>query len=71
MTIDQAGFGQEFQMPRDARLRLTENRGQILDGELAFPEQGEYPQPGPLARGSERRNSCIEGQGALHWATIE
>ena len=40
---DEAGFGENLQMPRDARLRLAEDLRQLLHGALAALEQRQKP----------------------------
>jgi hypothetical protein len=53
VPLDEAGVGQEFQMPRDARLALAENFRQVLD--LMFPggEKDKQAQPRRLAGGAQ------------------
>ena len=46
IALDQPGFGKQPQVPRDSRLRLAQDLGQVRDGELRFGEQHQHPQPG-------------------------
>ena len=46
---DQAGFFQEAEMTRDARLREAENRGELGDVEAMKGEDAEQPKPRLLA----------------------
>ena len=50
-ALDQPGFGQQLEMPRDARLRLAQDVGEVGDGELGLGEQRQQPQAGVLAGG--------------------
>jgi hypothetical protein len=56
MALDKPGFDKEFQMARDAWLRLAENRHELADREFSVGEKGEQAQTGGFAgrrRGSE------------------
>jgi hypothetical protein len=50
-ALDQAGFGEQLEVPGDARLRLPQNVGQVGNGELGFGEQREHAQARLLAGG--------------------
>ena len=41
VALDKPGFDEEFQMARNARLRLAENRHELADREFGFGEKGE------------------------------
>ncbi len=56
VALDKSGFGEKFQMARDARLRLAENGDELADRQFGFGEKGEQAQAGGFAgrrRGSE------------------
>ena len=56
MALDKPGFDEEFQMARDAGLRLAENCHELADREFGFGEKGEQAQTGGFAcrrRGNE------------------
>ncbi len=59
-AVDQPGLRQEPQMPRDARLRLAQDLGEIGYRQLGFREQCEDPQAGRLARGLQGAVERIE-----------
>ena len=42
---DQPGLGKQPQMPRQARLRLAQDRGKVGDGQFGFGDQHQKPQP--------------------------
>jgi len=50
-TVHQAGLGKEPQMPRQPRLRLAENFGEIGHRQFGLGEQRQDPQPRRLAGG--------------------
>ncbi len=52
-ALDQAGFGQQLEMARDARLRLAQNLGEVGDRQFGFGQQREDAQPRRLAGGLE------------------
>ena len=53
-AIDQAGFGEQLQMARDARLRLAQDFGEVGDRQLGFGEQREHAQARAFAGGAQR-----------------
>ena len=57
-TLDQAGFSQQLEVARDARLRLAQDIGEVGDGQLGLGKEGQHAQARFLARCLERR---IEG----------
>ena len=59
-ALDQAGLGQQLEMPRDARLRLAQNVGEVGDGQFGLGEQRQHAQARLLARGLEGRVEGIE-----------
>ena len=61
-ALDQPGFRQQPQMPRDARLRLAQDGGEIGDGQLRLRQQREDAQPRGLAGGLERAIEGLERQ---------
>ena len=52
-AIDQAGFGEQLQMPRDARLRLAQDLGEVGDREVGLGEQRQDAQARALAGGAQ------------------
>ena len=60
MTLAKPGFDEEFQMARDARLRLAENRHELTDREFVFGEKGEQPQARGFAGRRRRRENGVE-----------
>ena len=60
MALDQAGFGEQLEVARDARLRLAEDVGEIGDRELALREQREDLKPRFLRRGPKGGESLVE-----------
>ncbi len=65
-ALDKAGFGQELEMPADARLALTEDDGQILDAELTGGQQQKDAQARRLRRRLERRYDLVAGKRSCH-----
>ncbi len=61
VALDQSGFGQEPQMTGKARLRLTQDCGQVGDRQLGFRDQHEEPQPRGFAGSLERRGQGGKG----------
>ncbi len=70
VALDEAGFDQQLQMARDARLRLAENGDKLGDGQLRLGQEGEQAQPRLLARGGKGREEGVKrgGDGAF-WAS--
>ena len=58
MTLDQPGLDEKLQVPRDARLRLAEDRDQLADRQLYVDQKREEAQARGLAR---RRKSGKHG----------
>ncbi len=63
MALDEPGFDQKLQMPRDARLRLAENGDELADGQLRLGKEREQAQPRLFARGGEGGEERVEGGG--------
>ena len=59
-TIDQAGFGQQLQVPRDARLRLAQDLREVGDRQVGFRQQREHAQPRALPGGAESGMQSLE-----------
>ncbi len=57
----QSGLGQELEMARDARLRLTQDFGQVRDGQFGFEQQRQDAQPRLLAGRLEGGVEVVEG----------
>ena len=57
-ALDQPGFGQQPQMPRDARLRLPQNVGEVGHRQLGLGQQRHDAQPRLFAGGLQR---AVEG----------
>ena len=64
-ALDQAGFGQQLEMARDARLRLAQDVGEVGDGQLGLGQQRQHAQARLLAGGLERRVEGIETEPAV------
>ena len=65
-ALDQAGLGQQLQMPADARLALPEDLREVLDAELAGGEQQQDAQARRLGRRLERGDDVIAGERSCH-----
>ena len=67
-ALDQAGFGQQLEMARNARLRLAQDVGEVGDGQFGLGQQRQHAQPRLLAGRLERRIEGIETElaGAGH-----
>ena len=61
-ALDQAGFGQQLEMARDARLRLAQDLGEVGDRQLGLGQQRQDAQPRGLAGRLERGVEGIERQ---------
>ncbi len=59
MALDQTRFRQKPQVTRDARLRLGEDGGQILDRQLGLAEERQDAQARCLARGLQSRDQRV------------
>ena len=53
VLVDHARLGEQLEVPGDARLALPEDVGEVGDRQLAVLEQGDDPQPGLLADGTQ------------------
>ena len=62
LALGEAGFDQQFQMPRDARLRLAENGDELADRQLGLAEQADQPEARHLARRLQARQQGVEAQ---------
>ena len=63
IAIDEARFGEQLQMARDARLRLAQDLGEIGDRKFGFGEQREDAQARALARGAQHRVQGFKVEG--------
>ena len=61
-TLDQAGFGQQPQMPGQPRLRLAQDVGEVGDGQFGLRKQRQDAQAGRFAGGFERSGQRGEAQ---------
>ena len=61
-ALDQAGFDQQLEMARDARLRLAQDVGEVGDGQLGLGHQRQHAQPRRLARRLEGGVEGVERQ---------
>ncbi len=66
MALDQIGLSQQFQMTRNARLRLAQDFCEVGDSEFGFGEQGKDAQARAFARGLEQRIECVELERSRH-----
>jgi len=53
-SLDQPGFGQEPQMPGNARLRLAQDVGEIGHRQFRFGQKRQNAQPSAFGDGPER-----------------
>ena len=60
LALGEAGFDQQFQMARDARLRLAENGDEFADRQLGLAEQADQPEPRHLARRLQARQQGVK-----------
>ena len=65
IALDQPAFSEQPQMPRNARLGLPKDFGQIRNGKLGFHEQREDTQPRRFCRGPQRAVQIAESEEAL------
>ena len=65
MPLNTARFHEQFQMARNAGLRLAENGHEFTDGELRLGEQGQQAQPGYLGRRLKAGKN--DGKRRLRW----
>ena len=61
MALDKAGFEQQLEMTRDARLRLAENGHQFAHRQLRLGQQRIDAQPRLLANGGEAGERVRQG----------
>ena len=66
MALDEPGFDEEFQMARDARLRLAENGHELADREFGFGEKGEQAQARGFAGRGRGGENGVERDVAWH-----
>ncbi len=59
-ALDQAGFGEETQMPRKPRLGLPKDFGEVGDGQFGFREQRQNTQPRGFTGGFERARQSLK-----------
>ena len=52
-ALEYAGVGRNLEVARHARLALAEDVGQLADGQLHDPQQGEDAQPRRVGQGRE------------------
>ena len=70
-ALDQAGFAQELQVARDARLRLAQNLGKVGNGEFGLSQQRQNAQPGAFPGGLQGGIQSGESQiGPLRHYTL-
>ena len=69
LALGEAGFDQQFQMPRHARLRLAENGDELADRQLGFAEQADQPEARHLARRLQAGEQGVEAQRQRPWRT--
>ena len=62
VPLDEPGLDEELQVPRDARLRLAEDVGEVRDVELALGEERENAQAGLLAGRLEAGEQDVPAQ---------
>ena len=62
-ALDQAGLGEEAQMPRKAGLRLAQNLGEVRDRQLGLGDQRQNAQAGGFACGLEHGGQGWKGEG--------
>ncbi len=60
IALDQPGIGQKLEMPRDARLALLEDFGEVLDRVVALGQQGKQPQAGVFTRGLQHAHQFCQ-----------
>ena len=61
-ALDQAGLGQQPQMPRQPRLRLAQDFGEVGHRQFGLGQQRQDAQPRRLAGGFERGGQAGEAQ---------
>jgi hypothetical protein len=59
-ALDQAGFGEETQMPRKPRLGLPKDFGEVGDGQFSLREQRQNTQPRGFTGGFERARQSLK-----------
>jgi hypothetical protein len=59
-AVDQSGFGEQLQVPRDTRLRLPQDFREIRHREIGLGEQRKNPQARALAGGAQRTVQAVE-----------
>ena len=62
MALDQAGFRQQLEMARDARLRLAQDFGEVGDGQFGLGQQRKDAQPRALGHRPQRVMHGLERQ---------
>jgi len=68
VPIDDTGVGEQLQMSGDARLRLTQDLGEVGDGQLPVPQQLHDPEACLFADGTQHVEH--RGGGQSHPGTI-
>ena len=66
IAVDQPGLGQELAVAGDARLRLAEDGGEVLDRQLGLAEQRQHAEARRLARRLQGADQGIERQWRRH-----
>jgi hypothetical protein len=64
--VEQPGIGQQFQMPRHARLALPENFHHVADSELALGQKRDQPKPRRLRERPERLEEMVRSHVDIH-----
>ena len=62
-AVQKAGFAQQLQMARHARLALAEDLGQLADSQLAARAQDDEPKPGRLGNRAQRSQKVLHQPG--------
>ena len=60
VTLDEPGLHKELEVPRDARLRLPEDVGEVGHGELTLAQQGEHAEASLLGSRPQHRQDLVE-----------
>jgi len=61
-ALDQSGLGQQFEVARDARLRLAQDVGEVGDGQFGLGQERQHAQARLFARGFQGRVEGIEAE---------
>jgi hypothetical protein len=61
MPLDHARFDQKLEVSGDAGLRLTENGGQVRNGQVLFRNEEDEAEARRLGQGLQHLNGIVEG----------